>query len=98
VVFRYRRPFADGSKPVQYGLIAEEVAEVYPELVARSADGEIESIKYQALDSMVLNELQKQAARSQEQTERSRQCEEEIQLLKQRLAAAEEALAKTANR
>jgi len=98
VIFRYRRPFADGSKPEQYGLIAEEVARVYPELVARSADGEIESIKYQALDSMLLNELQKQAAKIQEQTEQNRQCEEEIQLLKQRLVAAEEALAKAANR
>ena len=30
VTFRYKKPFEDGSKPVQYGLIAEEVAEVYP--------------------------------------------------------------------
>ena len=27
VTFRYQKPFADGSKPIQYGLIAEEVAE-----------------------------------------------------------------------
>jgi hypothetical protein len=31
------KAFDDGSKPIQYGLIAEEVAEVYPDLVARSA-------------------------------------------------------------
>ena len=62
VTFRYKKPFADGSKPVQYGLIAEEVAEVYPDLVARSADGEIETVKYQVLDSMLLNELQRQQA------------------------------------
>jgi hypothetical protein len=58
VTFRYRNPFADGSKPVQYGLIAEEVAEVYPDLVARSADGQIETLKYQVLDAMLLNEVQ----------------------------------------
>ncbi|MGD0213495.1 MAG: tail fiber domain-containing protein [Terriglobales bacterium] len=60
VTFRYRKPFADGSTPMQYGLIAEEVAEVYPDLVARSADGQIETVKYQVLDSMLLNELQRQ--------------------------------------
>ncbi len=38
VTFRYKQPFDDGAKPIQYGLIAEEVAEVYPDLVARSAD------------------------------------------------------------
>jgi hypothetical protein len=60
VTFRYTKPFADGSKPIQYGLIAEEVAEVYPDLVARSADGQIETVKYQLLDSMLLNEVQRQ--------------------------------------
>jgi hypothetical protein len=60
VTFRYRKPFADGSEPIQYGLIAEEVAEVYPDLVAHSADGQIETVKYQVLDAMLLNELQRQ--------------------------------------
>lgn len=62
VTFRYRKPFDDGSKPIQYGLIAEEVAEVYPDLVAKSADGQIETVKYQVLDTMLLNELQKHHA------------------------------------
>ncbi len=62
VTFRYKQPFADGSKPIQYGLIAEEVAEVYPDLVAHSADGQIETVKYQVLDSMLLNEFQRQDA------------------------------------
>ncbi len=33
VTFRYLKPYADGSKPIDYGLIAEEVAEVYPDLL-----------------------------------------------------------------
>jgi len=41
VTYRYKQPFADGSKPVQYGLIAEEVAEVYPDLVAHSPMGRL---------------------------------------------------------
>jgi hypothetical protein len=60
VTFRYQKPFADGSKPIQYGLIAEEVAEVYRDLVAYSADGQMETVKYQVLDSMLLNEVQRQ--------------------------------------
>jgi hypothetical protein len=62
VAFRYKKPFDDGTKPIQYGLIAEEVAEVYPDLVARSADGQIETVKYQLLDPMLLNEVQRQHA------------------------------------
>jgi hypothetical protein len=65
VTFRYKQPFDDGSKPIQYGLIAEEVAEVYPDLVARSTDGQIETVKYQVLDPMLLNEVQRQQAEIQ---------------------------------
>lgn len=87
VTFRYKNPFADGSKPIQYGLIAEEVAEVYPDLVAYSADGQIETVKYQVLDSMLLNELQKQRQQVQQQAET-------IKGLEARLAALEGLLSK----
>lgn len=62
VTFRYQKPFNDGSTPIQYGLIAEEVAQVFPDLVARSADGQVETVKYQVLDSLLLNEVQRQEA------------------------------------
>ena len=78
VTFRYKKPSDDGSKPVQYGLIAEEVAEVYPDLVARSADGQIETVKYQLLDPMLLNELQKQHATITAQQEQIRSLEERL--------------------
>ena len=32
VTVRYKKPYTDGSQPIQYGLIAEEVADVYPDL------------------------------------------------------------------
>jgi hypothetical protein len=70
VTFRYKKPFDDGSKPIQYGLIAEEVAKVYPDLVAHSADGQIETVKYQLLDPMLLNEVQRQHAEIRELQER----------------------------
>ena len=63
VTFRYKQPLADGSKPVQYGLIAEEVEQVYPDLVARSADGKIESVKYQLLDPMLVNAFSEDGSR-----------------------------------
>jgi trimeric autotransporter adhesin len=59
VTYRYKQPFQDGSKPLDFGLIAEEVAEVYPDLVARSQDGQIQTVMYQKLTPMLLNEVQK---------------------------------------
>jgi hypothetical protein len=78
VTFRFKKPFEDGSKPIQYGLVAEEVEQVYPDLVARSEDGQVESVKYQVLDSMLLNEVQRQQT--------------EIKSLQERLAKLEAAL------
>ena len=74
---------------MEYGLIAEEVAEVYPDLVAHSADGQIESVKYQVLDSMLLNELQKEHQHAQQQDGTIRQQHEQIGKLEARLAALE---------
>lgn len=90
VTFRYKKALADGSKPIQYGLIAEEVAEVYPDLVAHSADGQIETVKYQVLDSMLLNEVQKQ------QKEIS-SLKDQNQVLQDRLARLEAAIDKITN-
>jgi polyhydroxyalkanoate synthesis regulator phasin len=81
VTFRYKQPFDDGSKPIQYGLIAEEVAEVYPDLVARSADGQIETVKYQLLDPMLLNEVQRQHAETQLQQAKIRDQQAQIRNL-----------------
>jgi len=78
VTFRYAKPFVDGSKPMQYGLVAEEVAEVYPDLVARSADGQIETVKYQVLDSMLLNEVQRQQAEIRSQSAEIRSLQERL--------------------
>jgi hypothetical protein len=57
VQFRYTAHGPDA--PLQYGLIAEEVAEVAPELVAHKAGGEIETVYYDKVNAMLLNEVQK---------------------------------------
>ena len=55
---------------LQYGLIAEEVVEVYPELVVYDDQGRFHTVLYQELSGMLLNELQKQQRQIQELTER----------------------------
>ena len=60
VTFRYREAYADGGKPIQYGLIAEEVAEVYPDLVVYDEDGRPETVQYRKVNAMLLNEVQQQ--------------------------------------
>ncbi len=69
VTFRYKQPYTDGSKPIDYGLIAEEVAAVYPDLVAYSPSGEVQTVQYQKVNAMLLNEVQKQHQQLQEQRE-----------------------------
>lgn len=59
VTFRYRQPFEGGEKPIQFGLIAEEVAEVFPELVIYDELGRPQTVKYHLLSSLLLGELQK---------------------------------------
>ena len=63
VTFRYTQAYSGGAKPIQYGLIAEEVAEVFPELAVRGADGKVETVHYETLNVLLLNEFQKQAGR-----------------------------------
>jgi len=60
VTFRYIQPFANGSKPIQYGLIAEEVADVMPDLAVFNADGSAETVKYHLLPALLLNVYQQQ--------------------------------------
>ena len=59
VQFRYTSASTDAPGPLQYGLIAEEVHEVLPELVARSADGAIETVQYHVLPSLLVAEVQR---------------------------------------
>jgi len=91
VTFRYKTPAPDGSKPVDYGLIAEEVDEVLPDLVVRDANGVVQSVMYHKLVPMLLNELQKQQLRIKDQTEQIGLQWETIRLLQTRLDALEAA-------
>ena len=64
VTFRYR---SDPAGVLQYGLVAEEVAKIYPELVTYGSDGNVMAVRYLMLSAMLLNELQKQTGMNERQ-------------------------------
>jgi hypothetical protein len=57
VTFHYKN---DPQGELRYGLIAEEVAKVYPELVVRDENGRIDGVRYDELAPMLLNEMQRE--------------------------------------
>jgi Chaperone of endosialidase len=66
VSFRYHKEY-DATQTLAFGLIAEEVAEVYPDLVGRNPKGEPESVRYEQINAMLLNEFLKEHGRSEKQ-------------------------------
>ena len=66
VSFRYHKEY-DSTQTLAFGLIAEEVAEVYPDLVGRNHKGEPDSVRYEQINAMLLNEFLKEHRTVQEQ-------------------------------
>jgi Chaperone of endosialidase len=62
VSFRYRRADVDGHSRVQFGLVAEQVAGVYPNLVVRGRRGRPYAVLYQELPALLLAQVQRQQA------------------------------------
>ena len=58
VTFHYKRELDKAGSP-QFGLIAEEVAKVNPDLVTYDAKGELSTVRYDAVNAMLLNEFLK---------------------------------------
>jgi hypothetical protein len=69
VTFRFKKAFVDGEKPLQFGLVAEEVAEVFPELVVYDDKGRPETVRYDLISTLLLNELQKQSRLNEAQAD-----------------------------
>jgi Chaperone of endosialidase len=65
VTFRYKGDI-DPAHVKMFGLIAEEVAEVNPDLVVRNAKGEVDTIRFDSINAMLLNELPKENRKVQE--------------------------------
>jgi hypothetical protein len=67
VTFHYK---SDSAGTPQFGLIAEEVAKVNPDLVVRDKNGEIYTVRYDAVNAMLLNEFLKAHRKMEEQDKR----------------------------
>jgi uncharacterized coiled-coil protein SlyX len=66
VTFHYK-PELDKTGIPQFGLIAEEVAKVNPDLVTHDAKGELSTVRYEAVNAMLLNEFLKEHRKNEEQ-------------------------------
>jgi hypothetical protein len=66
VTYCYRKEI-DKSQSVDYGLIAEDVASIDPNLTVSNREGQIESVRYNAINAMLLNEFLKEHKTVQEQ-------------------------------
>jgi hypothetical protein len=86
VTFAYRN---DTQGVTHYGLIAEEVASVYPELVTHTAAGEVQTVKYHELIPMLLNELQREHQAHQQEHQALEQESARVAALEAKLAALE---------
>jgi Chaperone of endosialidase len=96
----YYKPELDDTQTRQYGLVAEEVAKVAPELVVFGEDGTPETVRYHFVNAMLLNEVQKQRQlveeqqkTNDEQNSKIARQHEEIQDLAARVAKLEALLA-----
>ncbi len=64
VTFRYKKEI-DPSQRLSFGLIAEQVAAISPDLVSRDRNGQPRSVRYEAVNTMLLNEFLKEHKRVQ---------------------------------
>ena len=70
VSFRYK-PEIEPTRPLGFGLIAEEVEKISPDLVTRGSDGQAHSVRYEAVNAMLLNEFLKEHRKNEEQEKQS---------------------------
>ena len=66
VSFRYKAEI-EPSRPLSFGLIAEDVEKTAPNLVTRGSDGKVNSVRYEAVNAMLLNEFLKEHKKGEEQ-------------------------------
>ena len=76
---------SDSKGTPQFGLIAEEVAEVNPDLIVRDDKGEIYTVRYEAVNAMLLNEFLKEHRRVTEQNRKIHEQESTITQLRKEM-------------
>jgi uncharacterized coiled-coil protein SlyX len=85
VTFRYKQEIDPDSIP-QFGLVAEQVEKVNPDLVVRDEDGKVNSVRYEAVNAMLLNEFLKEHRNVAEQQTKVAEQESTIAELKTTVA------------
>jgi hypothetical protein len=88
VSFRYR-PEIDPKGTPQYGLVAEEVEKVSPDLVVRDAKGQAYTVRYSAVNAMLLNEFRKEHEKVEEQAKTIGGLQGQVAALTSRLSQVE---------
>ena len=86
VTFRYKRDLDPKGIP-QFGLIAEEVEKVNPDLIARDEQGKPYSVRYEAVNAMLLNEFLKAHKTIEDQADKIQRLESRLEEITARLDA-----------
>jgi hypothetical protein len=85
VSYRYKRAYAQGSDQLQYGLIAEQVARLFPALVQYEQNGKPGGVYYQELPVLLLAQLQREHAQASHQQHEIDQLASELQSLRREM-------------
>jgi len=84
VSFRYKKEL-DPQATAQFGLVAEEVERVNPDLVVRDRDGKPYTVRYDAVNAMLLNEFLKEHRKNEEQETTIARQQQQLEILQQEL-------------
>jgi hypothetical protein len=91
VTFRYKRGI-DPQRIPQFGLVAEDVEKVNPDLVVRDKEGKVNTVRYEAVNAMLLNEFLKEHRKVEEQSRKIHEQEATITELKSTVARQQKGL------
>jgi uncharacterized coiled-coil protein SlyX len=93
VTFRYKKEF-DPIRIPQFGLVAEEVEKVNADLVKRDREGKVQTVRYDAVNAMLLNEFLKEHGKVEEQECRMRKQQAVISDMKSNAAKQDAKIAR----
>jgi hypothetical protein len=86
VTFQYKKKLDPQGTP-QFGLIAEEVEKINPALVARDDQGKVYTVRYDAVNAMLLNEFLKEYRKNEQQESKIEEQEAKIARQEQQIEA-----------
>jgi hypothetical protein len=90
VTFRYKD---DPVGALQYGLVAEEVARVYPELVTYGTDGKAEAVAYHLLPAILLKQAQRQVRENEQEDARIAALQGQVTVQQRQISALRQTVA-----